>query len=1102
MQTTKRLVHFCLILVSSAAVALAQSTSADIIGSVHDAAEAIVPNVAVRVVEEKTNLTRETRTNQDGLYEFRILPPGTYTLSAEAAGFKKFSSEHIPLSARQVLRMDIRMDVGNVTESVTVTASAPVIVTETGTVAGSRETRFLVEGPQGTPIMARFGSNTTKFSLYVRGPGTGAMTGGGARSGQWEQSVDGNALETQFNGVPYQALSEERETVTGASAEYRAPVTVDGVTKQGTNAPHGSVTFSLSHSRLNALGPLAASSRRLAQTPSHVWNLTGGGPLYIPKVYDGRNRTFLFASAERNPPSDRVGLGTLTVPTSAMRQGDFAGYFVTAGRPGFVLRDPYSNQPFAGNVIPRSRWSPAAVRAIDKYYPAPNVAGVNPDVPFRNAEAELASKATIHQLFARLDQKITDRNTAGFSFSQRPEKSEFSGTNGTLPAGLNTVSYKGKQFNWHDVHIVTPRIVNEVRVSYSIADSDRFGNGPFTAGDFTDALGIDMGPDAALRKKYRQAPNLNITGYDRIGSVYAQDTRTIRWTQIRDNISIQYGRHTFKMGWDQRFKRDDRGTANAAIAPTYSFTGLFTGYSLADFFLGLPESTQKFTPSTDLRQRYTEFGAFIQDDFKVNTRLTFNLGLRADRLSPRREEGGAQYNFNPATGGLVVRDAQARALANPAFPKSIPIETASEAGYPTNLMNAVFRLNPRFGFSYRLDNSGKTVVRGAYGTYTIDAGWLNNNFRLLFSSGPFALAETYVNTLTNGVPLVTLERPFPSATGRTSSFNVSGANPNLGEPVMHQWNLTVERQVYGNWGVRISYVGAANKQVWYRRDLNRPAASLTPFTNARLIYPAFQVVTYIDKGGNDAYHAFQAGFTHRYSNGLTLLGAFQWVNQLSDVYDRSFEETTFGQLIENPYCRSCERHKVSSVDSLDFRTNFIYDMPFGRGRRFGADVNRIVNGFVGNWTISGIVDMRNGRPDTVTFQGRDTSNTNLRTGRADVLPNCDLRPSDGKSGPYLNIACFAVPQNGTFGNATNSVFRRPSSWDFSGSLYKYFPLFLEGTKLRINAVFTNAFNHPTWDAVGNNISDPTSFGKLQTPGAAGRYIGAARSIVLQAQVQW
>jgi len=318
---------------------------------------------------------------------------------------------------------------------------------------------------------------------------------------------------------------------------------------------------------------------------------------------------------------------------------------------------------------------------------------------------------------------------------------------------------------------------------------------------------------------------------------------------------------------------------------------------------------------------------------------------------------------------------------------------------------------------------------------------------------------------------------------------------------MQQWNLTLERQIHGNWAARLSYVGTRTTQLGYRRDINRPPASLIPYTASRLLYPGYQSINYIDKGASATYHAMQFGFSHHWANGLLVDSVFQWINEISDASEGGSGgiDTAFAT-IENPYCRRCEMAK-GFVDSLDFRANFIYQLPVGKGKPFGGSMNRVANGFLGGWSLSASPDIRNGRPETVVYSGRDTSNTNLLSGRASVLPGCDMRPGNGLSGPYLNSACFTFPQTGTFGNASRALFRKPGSWDVDGAIYKYFPIYKERARLRINGVFSNAFNHPTWNTVGNDITVPGAFGKLTGQGAFGRVAGP-RSVRLQGQLEW
>lgn len=1088
---------------------LAQSTAGAVVGKVSDASGALVPGAGVTLTRQETGFERQTVSDESGAYEFRIVDPGTYTLTAELPGFKKYVNRDLVLASRQTLRVDSVLEIGEVSETVTVAGEAPLVTTDTGTIAESRSARLLTEGPAGTPVMAQFGNKEAKYSLLVRNGGITDVDykAAGSRGGQWETSIDGNQMESGFlqNTIPYSALQETKVTVVGAPAEYRTPLTIDAVTKQGTNALHGSVLFNLAHARLNALSAQSPTSKRGPQTPSHQWNYTVGGPVYVPKIYDGRNRSFFFFSFERVTPTESNNpTGTfLSVPTAAMRQGDFSKFFAATGRASKALIDPFTGQPFAGQIIPSARLNPAAVKAVAGFIHAPNLTTSNPEVPLLNFAGPSSNSTAWHAVIVRGDQKILQNNTAGFVYNQSPFTSSFS--NAARGMGPNVLLGRARFFEWHDTHIFSPRVVNELRISYFMHDNGRHGNDGSTLGAVTDALGIDLGADAAQRKPIRQAPQISITGFGftegrTIGTTYNDDDRIQRWLQIRDNFSFQFGRHSLKAGYDHRFKRDDRLSVSAATGSQQSYTGRFSGDPFADFLLGLPSSTSRF--STAIRRvdrRLNDVGLYLQDDFKATPRLTLNFGLRFERISPRTESHGAQINFDPKTGAIVYLDEEAISKAHPALPKTISKVTAAQAGFPSKLVDGTLSFAPRVSFAYRLSDKGNSVVRGSYSIFSVDAGVNVNNFRLV-NSGTFALTESFVNTVTGGTPLVTLDRPFPNQVGAgPSSISTGGANPDLGVPILQQYTLMVERQFYGNWVGRIGYVGSRGTQIWYARNINRPPASTTPYSASRAIYPQYQNITYIDKGANSAYHGLQAGLAHRYGNGLELDGLFQWVSEFNDVGENGF--STFGFALENPYCRSCDRARNPVVDTLDFRMNFVYDLPVGRSRQFGSDLNRWANGVLGGWALSGIFDARNGRFDTVIFSGKDTSNTNLRGGRADVLPNCDVRSGDGKSAPYLNINCFAIPKDGTFGNASPALFQKPGSWDVSGAVYKYFPFFREDVKLRVNAVFNNLFNHPTWNGVGNNISSPASFGRLFGQGAAGRS-QSSRSIQFQFVLQW
>jgi hypothetical protein len=1081
----------------------AQSTAGTILGTVRDNSGAVVPGIPVVAVRGETNFERKTTTDSLGNYEFPILDRGTYTISAELGGFKKYVNKDLPLDARQVLRVDINLQLGEISETVSVTAEAPVINTETVTLSETRNERLLNEGPVGTPVMARFGLSEGGVSLYLRhGNSATRYTAGGARTDNVEVTQDGNSMDAEWVGPPYQALQEAKEVTVNASAEQRNAVTVNGITKQGTNVLHGELTGNLNHQALQAFAAGPPGAKRGAQVGTKTFNITAGGPVYIPKLYDGRDRTFFFISAERSPYRDTSYFLTqyipaANVPTVAMRQGDFSKYLAKT-KPGFELRDPINGGTFAGNVIPRSLWNSAAIVGVDKFYPVPNISQIgDPEVPQQNFDLQYNETGSFSQWFWRVDQKISNSNTAGFSYNARPliETGQHAGWWYLVPTtGRYNADRQVWNYTWYDTHIVNPRIVNEFKFGYYRAHN--ILGAVNKAETVVGPMGINLGSD---RGSYGVIPDFSITGFDRIGGLYDQTDQLYNWLHFRENVSWQITRHSLKMGYDHRFKILDQDNVARAAAGGWNFDGTWTGDAFADFILGLPRSTSRFTPRPVLKARYNEFGLFIQDDFKATQRLTLNLGLRYDRVAPRIDKNDAYYSFNPATGNLVFPSEKSISLINPAFPKTIGRELASQVGFPSKLMDPFVNFSPRIGIAYRLTEKGDAVLRAGYGIYVATASLDSNTFRLLNSGGPFALTETFDNTITNGVPLVTLTNPFPSVQGQVpASFNIGAVAPDIGAPYLQQYNLSVEKQVFGNWGLRMSYVGSKTTGAYYQRNLNRPPASLTPYSAARQVYAGkgFNAINYITRGGTDNYNAMQFQFTHKFGHGLYLDGMFQWVSQIADIEDTGAE---LGSIIENPYDRRVERAHTTGLDSLDFRTVFIYDLPFGRGKTYLAGSNRVVNAILGGWSMSGRYDQRNGRPQTVVYSGLDASNTNFSGGRASLVPGCDPHLSDGKKGLYLNISCFAVPQPGTFGNVARDIFRKPSSWDFSGAVYKYFPIYRERVKFRLDAVFGNLFNHPTWNAVGNNISTPASFGRLSGQGAFGTRQGQ-RSIIIQGQI--
>ena len=1101
---------------SSVGVGMAQSPTGNINGVVSDPSGSIIPGAMVSIVDEATAFTRTDKTNAEGIYRFPIVNPGVYTIRVEAPGFSQYVNEHVTLTARQTLEINATLKLDASATQVTVTGQAPLVNSDNGMIGDSQSSRLLNDGPRGTPIMSALGNDLGHTSVLVRDGGIGAVDfkSSGSRAGQWLTTVDGNSVEVNGNvnlAVPYQAIQEQQVTAVGAPAEYRTPLTLNAVTKGGTNELRGSFTYQLGYPGLNALAANSPpGAKRAANKPSQLGNLTAGGPVHVPKVYDGRQRSFWFFSFERVPStSTRSPQGNvLDVPTVSMRNGLFQPYFnAVPGKSATQLRNPYTGQPFAGNVIPPSMFNPSAVKALQNYIPTPNASRGDIEVPRENFSGPSFGETSYSVFLLRFDQKITANNTASFTYIQSPFTSSF---DDRLPGlGNNVLIGRNREFSFSDTHIFSSRIVNELRIAHFRDNNERHSNDGSNVGEVAAKLGMNLGKDAAFRNPYLQTPIIRITpsftnapyvNGQTIGGFYAQDVRRQYRKQFRDNLSIQMGRHAFKMGYDQELLQDARPPANLAIGGDQTFNGAFTGDSFGDFLLGLPQTVSRYTsnfPELDLRSNGV--GSYFQDDFRVNQRLSLNLGLRFEHKAPNRESHGASVNFDPRNGAVIFEDAAAIAKLPAAFPASILKETAKEAGYPHYLVYASNSWSPRIGFAYKLSRAHDVVLRGAYDVFQVDAGVGNNFFRLV-ETGPFAITETFTNAITNGAPLMTLNNPFPDTVGKVpASINISGRVPDIGIPFMQQYTMSLEAHLFAGWAGTLSYVGSKTTQLYYNRQINRPRASLTPFTSSRFLYKGFNTISYFDKGATASYDAMQARLEHRYSNGLELDGMLQWISEITDEADTGF--TAASRAPEDPYCRRCMRAKNPYTDSLALRVISRYELPLGRGKRFASGANRYANAVIGGWAIGSFFDALNGRPEAVYFSGKDPSNTNLRSGFAKVIPGCNVRSGDGFSAPYLNINCFTVPDPGTFGNAGYGTYRSPGMWLVSGSIFKYFSLYEDRAKLRINAVFNNAFNHPIWSGVGNSLGSPASFGRF---GGQGNITATAgpRTIVFQAQVLW
>ena len=1112
----------------------AQSTAATVLGTVTDTAGAVVPGVTVTLTNQDTGFIRETISDDRGDFQFSVVQaPNTYTLSAELPGFRKYVNIDNYLAARVTQRFDVKLQVGEVAEQVTVRSEVPVINTDTVQWGEARTDRLVNAGPRGTMIMSRFGHASRPLSLaFINADVADSYKSNGSRSTMTQTSVDGTPMNGEQVGPPFSAIAEEKTVALNAAAEYRTPLTIDAVTKRGENRPHGMFTINMRHPRLQARWPGPPGAVRNPGEWAFRYNWTYGGPVYIPKIYDGRDKTWFFFSFEQNPPTNiTFGQGTwYNTPTAAMRRGDLSAYLAKIRPELGELKDPLTGETFAGNIIPRSRWNPVAINMIDQWLLEPTGSNVgDPDIPVQNLQFQGNAQGANKQWIYRIDQSILNRNTFGISHTQRDfwetchcGASTWYGAR--HPAtGQDQFGNLNDVFNVFDTHIFTPGLINEFRFGWFRRDA--YNRTDQTAALFIDSLGIDLGDDAATRKGFSTLPFISVDTIHTIGTRAGATNTTVNNNySIRNNLSYRTGIHSWKLGYDHAIRHLGDLRASRAVAGAWTHTGFFTGDPFADFLLGLPTTTGRHTPRPAVEGRYSEFGLFVQDDVQVSSRLKLNIGVRYDRISPRRDVNGAWYNFNMATGALVVPEA-GRGLIAPAFHPDIPIETASEARFPNHLVNSLTKWSPRLGFAYRLDD--KTVLRSGFGMFMHDSGTTNNYFSTLLTGGPFALDENFRNTITDGVPLVTTDRPFPRATvggSAPATFNIQGVNPEIKEPYLMQWNLTLERQLGRETSFRFSYVGASTVSMWYARDINLPPASTIPFTEARLIYPhnpGFDDIIFLDSGGHMSHSQFQWQFTRRMSRtpigGLMFDGMFQWIKEIEDVEDATAFASAFGRGyfprvggfagIEDPYDRNRDRADAY-MNPASIRINFIWELPWGPDQPYLSHLRKgsILSGLLGGWEFSGVFDAGTGRPYHQYYSGFDPTNTGRFRGRASMSKaGCDpqIRPHSYTRPTTVNINCFKVPDPGTYGTTPRDAVSRLPGWAFDATLYKFIPIrwLHEDINARLSVTFVNPFNHVVASRDrGLFVNNPARFGIPSRGGGLLRFGSAPRSAHFQFQI--
>lgn len=1130
-----RLVRTISIFTLGAASLFAQSTYGTLLGTVRDATGAVIPQASVTVTEVTTNISKLGITNDRGDYEIPNLLPGSYEVAVSAAGFKRFVRRGVVLEPRAEVRVDAPLEVGSTETAVEVSAAAPVITTETGTVSDIEKNQELSQ----LPINFR-GLSTSPLNAITTIPGvqvdSGGALGGNAISiagnhpAQNEFTVDGFSVTSpRYNGPitemfpSTEQIAEVKVTEQLAAAEYGQVGDVSFVGKSGTNQYHGSLFEYFQNDKLDAI-PAFANGK--PKKRANTFGGSIGGPVWIPKLFNGKDRTFFFFDWEGNRQRSASSIVD-NVPTSAMRAGDFSalcGSYNSAGAcsdpAGTKLVNPFTGSPFPHNQIQSGMLNPVSQNVLNTYYPAPNLPNAGPLDVNNNYEINAPQPITTNLYDIRIDQNLSSKQSLFGRWSWKRSTS-------TYPLDLNIpqdVIIDPKSLVVSHNYAIRPKLLNEFRFGFNSQTTavtyPKFPDGAKLIGD----LGLQqLGPFPAGSA----FPDFNFNGSSGITSSPGAREERLREHkyQFADNLTWIRGRHTMKYGFDVRELRsaDYESFTTADNFGDYNFDGSFTGNDFADFLLGLPSYTSIVNAGPDFDGHARAYGFFGQDSVKITQKLSVDFGVRYEYHPPFHDDSLQIAIFNRATGAVVVPNDKSLALATQPFLQSInacslatpnptsyglypctPVQTARQAGLPEALrISDKKKILPRLSFAYRLTD--KTVIRAGAGLY--DETLMGTIFYSLTGIHTSDYRQ-YNNSFTNGQPAI----QFPNT---KSTSSISGVGPagqavfgtsnqiDLHDPYATQWSFTVERELGAQTGLRVTYTGMRSIGLIVSPDLNQIPPQSTPYDPREKQFPNWDVIKTRDNGGSAIYNGLETVVSHRYSSGIFLQSSWIWSKNLSDAEgdnpNGGFPGEN-GNRVNNRYDLHSDYGNVAFTRRHRWLTTATIDVPFGRGKKFGSNINPVADALLGGWRTTHILIFQTGPYQTPYYSGgHDPSGTNApnRPGsqRPDRLPlsSCDgLTTSEAR---VFDNNCFFYGWPGPigrFGNSGVGILEGPGTALWSAGIAKNFPLhFTEQTKMRFETTFTNLPNHVNFGRP-NVRANSGSFGvisSVQSPeGAGGRTV--------------
>lgn len=1062
--------------------AFAQSTTQQITGTVTDASGSVVPTAKITILHINTGQTRSVTANESGNYAATSLPIGDYEITAEAQGFKKSTLKGVRLEVNAKLEVNIKLEVGSVSESVTVTSDAAQIETSNGDVGrlitGQQATMLQLNGRNFTQLLSLIpGVSTTNRSAMDLFGGYGsnmsAQSANGGRTDTFSWNVDG--VDNKDNGgggnnfvnVNPDAIAEFKVLTTNYSAEYgqNSGAIINVAMKGGTKDFHGAAYEFVRNDAFDARAFNAITKQKL-RFNNWGWNL--GGPVYIPGKFNTDKSKLFFFVGQEFKRYRQGSINTWIVPTLPLREGDFSATAASSWP-----KDPLTGVAFPNGVIPKSRISPNMYRLIQNY-PKPNFTGSGGNLVFPTTAPN-----DVNQFLSRGDWIINSKHQISLHYLH----DYYTNLNNLTSLVTYTRKIPGTNSKVQWTWVVNPTTVNNFLASFSgnvILQGDFTANPVFITDYTRKGQGINY---PMIYGRNETIPTVNIAGYNGLGASNVNWNNFNRLFNFKDDFSKFLGNHNLKMGiliMRSRKNQDNWPAVNGTISYATGHSNS-TGNAFGDALLG---NFSQYTEADTNREgwyRFTQSEQYIQDDWKVNQRLTLNLGFRymymqpqycalqnCVMFSPAFYDPAKAPQVNPSNGAIVPGSGDpynGLVLGGTGFPEAAkkriaiandPKVLALFRGIPMETANKYWATwGPRLGFAYDLTGKQNTVLRGGYGVFYER---IEGNFIFSAINNPPFISQSDVYDGNIESPTGGTTRSFPA--GLSNSHPVD-----MKVPRVMNWSLGIQHKLDALTTLDVAYVGSSAANLSRTLNLNQlPAGTLQKNpgvnTNALRPYMGYANINWYVTGANSIYNSLQVQAKRQMRGGGLLNLSYTWSRAITDA--SAYNETAM-----DSYNAKRDRGLATFHRAQVFVFSYIYPLPFWKS---GGEWYKVA---LGGWQVAGMTSFQSGLPQNLGIAS-DAAGIGQTGQRPNVVG--DWKADSGSQYRWFNPAAFAVPAAGTFGNLGRNVIIGPGQATWDASLQKYFH-FRENMSAQFRAEFYNFPNHMNWWGVATTVG-ASNFGQI------------------------